>query len=390
MKFLNLLAALGLATATALPVMAETNSFKTTAKDDTVLVKLANGAKMSLIVKNTEQLKTFQNYSLDSLMIMLNKYISEAEKMEKKDVSGKDYTVSFRPSAEETKGKKKPESIKITFKDANDKANTSGKSGLNIDVNYNDGDSETFTIGGKTEFNPDSIIYKTNPRHKKTEKGWEMDLGFNTFLNTGNNMLDVVGLKPWGSRYVSINRVYQFHIGGDKSPVNFRTGLNFAFNNYMFDGNYVLKDSEENGNHYTILEKDTRNLEKSKLATTAINLPVMMVFDFKTRKPHTEEDIDDGIKTITTSYKEVLKIGFGGFIGYRIGAHTKIKYNLEGEDKKDKDHDNFNLESLQYGPQVTIGFRSLDLFAQYNMNELFRDDRGPKANVLSFGITLFN
>src|SRR5688572_1646685 len=321
MKFLNLLAALGLATATALPAMAETTGFKIAPKDDTVLVKLANGAKMSLIVKNTEQLKSFQNYSLDSLMIMLNKYIAEAEKMEKKDVSGKDYTVSFRPSAEETKGKKKPESIKITFKDTDDQPNAKGKSGLNIDVNYEDGESESFTIGGKKTATSDSVIYKENPRHQKFEKGWEMDLGFNTLLNTGNNTLDVVGLKPWGSRYVSINRVYQFHVGGDKSPVNFRTGLNFAFNNFMFDGNYVLKDSEENGNHYTILEKDERELEKSKLATTAINLPVMMLFDFKTRKAHTSEDIDDGIKTITTSYKEVLKIGFGGFIGYRIGAH---------------------------------------------------------------------
>src|SRR5829696_4448393 len=136
MKFLNLLAAVGLATATALPAMANSFGLRNAPKDDTVLVKLANGAKMNLIVKNTEQLKSFQNYSLDSLMVMLNKYITEAEKMEKKDVSGKDYTVSFRPSEEEKeKGKKKPESIKITFKDAKDKSNTSGKSGLNIDVN---------------------------------------------------------------------------------------------------------------------------------------------------------------------------------------------------------------------------------------------------------------
>ena len=40
MKFLNLLAALGLATATALPSMAETTGLKTAPKDDTVLVKI--------------------------------------------------------------------------------------------------------------------------------------------------------------------------------------------------------------------------------------------------------------------------------------------------------------------------------------------------------------
>ncbi len=389
MKFLNLLAALGLATATALPSLADTNGFKTAPKEDTVLVKLANGAKMSLIVKNTEQLKTFQNYSLDSLMIMLNTYISEADKKGMKDVKGKDYTMTYRP-AEETKNKRAPEKISITFKDSKDKNNASGKSGINIDVQYKDGDQETFSISGKTETKRDTVIYKTLPRgNSKYDSGFELDLGFNTFLNHENNTLDVVGLKPWGSRYVSINRYYRFRIGGENSPLNLKTGINVAFNNYMFQGSYIMKDTEAAGSHYTTLERDPRNLEKSKLATSSINLPLMAILDFKSKKPRTKETTDDGVKTITTSYRPLVKVGLGGFVGYRIGAHTKVKYNHEGDTKKDKDHGNFNMENLQYGPQVTLGFGSLDLFAKYNMNDLFKEDRGPKANVLSFGVTFF-
>src|SRR5688572_20140754 len=152
MKFLNLLAAFGLATAIALPALAGTPALKIAPKDDTVLVKLANGAKMSLIVKNTEQLKSFQNYSLDSLMIMLNTYIAEAEKMEKKDVSGKDYTVSFRPS-EENKGKGQPEKINITIKNIEGKAGDKKETkGVSINVEYEeDGEKKNVVINSDTK-----------------------------------------------------------------------------------------------------------------------------------------------------------------------------------------------------------------------------------------------
>lgn len=369
MKFLNLLAAFGLATATALPSLAETTAFKTAPKDDTVLVKLANGAKMSLIVKNTEQLKSFTNYSLDSLMVMLNTYITQAEKMEKKDVSGKDYTVSFRPSAE-TNDNKKPEKINITIKKLNATAGGKGeKNAVNIDVEYDNGDTDRISIG-KNGVAVDSAAAK--PKKKsRFDDGFNIDLGFNTFLNHENTMLDVAGLKPWGSRYVSLNPYYQMRVGREKSPFYIRTGLDFSFNNYMFDRNYVLKDSEVLGNPYTVLVKDERNLQKSKLATSSVNLPLMLLLDFDNKKG-----------------KSAFRIGAGGFVGYRLGAHTKIKYSLDGDDEKDKDRGNFNLEDLQYGLKATIGVYGLDLFANYNLNSLFKDDRGPKANVLSFGITL--
>ena len=368
MKFLNLLAALGLATATALPAMAGTTVFKSAPKEDTVLVKLANGAKISLIVKNTEQLKSFQNYSFDSLMIMLNKYISEAEKMEKKDVNAKDYTVSFRPS-EEGNGKGKPEKINITLKgfEKNEKGETKVAK-LNIDVDYDDGNTKNVVIN--TDSKSDTVDTKPK-KNSRFDSGMNFDLGFNTFLNTGNNELDVVGLKTWGSRFVSLNPYYQMRVGGQKSPFHIRTGLEFAFNNYMFDHNYVIKDSEAAGNHYTIFEKDPRNLEKSKLATTTLNVPLMAIMDFKNKKN-----------------KDVFRFGVGGFVGYRLGSHSKIKYTLEGDDQKDKDQGSFNLEDLNYGLKGTIGVYGLDFFVNYNLNELFKDDHGPKANVLSFGISI--
>lgn len=366
MKRFILLAAFGLATATALPVSATNLPVSDAFKDDTVLVKLANGAKMSLVVKDTEQLKSFQDYSLDSLMIMLNTYIAKAELMEKMDLSDKDYTVDFRP-AEETKDKRRPEKISITMKGLDKNAQGQTKiAKLNVNVEYEDENTHKGdTIGSKCEVDSVKIRKDLNKRHWG---GLHLDLGFNTFLNTKDNMLDQAGLKPWGSRYISFNPYYMVRIGGKESPLRLRSGLDFAFNNYMFDNNYVLIESEAGGTSYTEFKKDSRGLDKTKLATSSVNLPLMAIVDFK---------------------KPDFRFGVGGFIGYRLGSHTKIKYNQEGDEKKDKDQGNFNLEDLQYGAKFTIGYRGLDLFANYNLNELFKDGRGPNANVLSFGITLF-
>jgi len=369
MKRLFLLAALGLATATTMPAVSGNLTGLNSHKDDTVLVKLANGAKMTLFVKNTEQLKSFQNYSLDSLMRTLNTYIAEADKKQQ-NFDGKDYTVTYKP-AEETKNKKAPEKISITFKGTNKDTGKKEDKKVNIVVNYDeDGENNGVTISSDNKAATDTTA--NNPKkYSRFSGGLTFDLGFNTLLNTDDNILDVVGLKPWGSRYVSLNPYYQMQVGKQKSPFYIRTGLDFSFNNYMFDKNYIIKDSEINGNPYTVFEKDSRNLEKSKLATSSVNLPLMFILDFRNKKN-----------------KQTVRVGAGGFIGYRLGAHGKIKYNVEGDDKKDKDQGNFNLEDLQYGVKFTVGICGFDLFANYNLNELFKDNRGPKANVLSFGISL--
>jgi len=373
MKRIFLLAAFGLATTIALPSRAAYFSGNLTGnpvpKEDTILVKLANGAKMTLFVKNTEQLKSFQNYSLDSLMIMLNKYIAEADKMEKKDLNGKDFTVSFHPD-EETGNEKAPERINITIKGKSENGQN-GSSELNIDVNYDDNGKGMIIMSSGENGKSDTLSTDKPKKNRRVHTGFTIDLGFNTLLNTKDNMLDVVGIKPWGSRFVSLNYDIDTRVGGKKSPFYIHSGFNFAFNNYMFDRNYVLIDREIAGSPYSELVKDERQLDKSKLATSTVNIPLMAVFKFKNEKG-----------------KDGFKIGAGGFAGYRLGAHTKIKYQSEGDTKKDKDQGNYNLEDFQYGLKFTIGYGGWDLFANYNLNELFKDNRGPQANTLSFGISL--
>ncbi len=123
----------------------------------------------------------------------------------------------------------------------------------------------------------------------------------------------------------------------------------------------------------TVRTETDFGLIKSKLAVTTLNLPLMAALDFQDKKG-----------------RDAFRIGAGGFVGYRLGSHTKIKYKDEGRTRKDKDRGGYNLEDFQYGLQGTIGIRGLDLFAKYHLNDLFQNNSGIQAQTFSFGISLLN
>ena len=80
-----------------------------------------------------------------------------------------------------------------------------------------------------------------------------------------------------------------------------------------------------------------------------------------------------------------FRIGLGPYIAYRISSHSKLVYN-DGGREKDKNTDNFYLNNFRYGMRLQLGYRSTDLFFNYDLNELFVEGRGPKLNAFSFGV----
>jgi hypothetical protein len=86
--------------------------------------------------------------------------------------------------------------------------------------------------------------------------------------------------------------------------------------------------------------------------------------------------------------KQGFKIGVGVYGGYRLGSHSKIKFRQNDETDKDKEHSSFYLNNWRYGLRMRMGIKSLDLFFNYDLNELFSEGRGPELNAFSFGIIL--
>lgn len=369
-RFFSLLAFL-LLTSLAAPAFARTTNPSTLT--DTIVVKLPNQAVMTLFVKNKEQLRQMRNYKLDSLMILLDTYITQAEAAGKNSKNGQ-VTMEFYP-AKDQPGKSMPEQIRVTVRNSHSASNDHvevrlGPSfGVVVDDNE-DGDNVKVHVGRMNTGDRDSLRkVKSEARFNRPHhSNFSMDLGLNTLVNRGNPAPDAsFDLRPLGSRYISFQWRHSWRVGKVGSPVYIVSGPEVAFNNYMFDNNRQLFSNDSSVSY---IGKSPLNLQKSKLATTTLNLPLMAQLYFRDDKGH-----------------ESFRLGAGGFVGYRLSSHTKLKYDRDGSTKKDKDRGSYNLEDFQYGLQGIIGVRGVDLFVKYNLNELFKENRGPQAQTLSFGIS---
>ena len=344
---------------------------------DTIVIRLPNKAVITLMVRDAAQLRQLKQYQLDSLTSRLATYITQAEAAAKTSKSSQ-VTMEFYP-AKDQPGKNMPEQIRITtHKTA---AGTAGSNKVEVLVDKMEKNTGlSFKIGGKTdqerktrELSRDSSRLRNLENHHK-KSHLIVDLGVNALVhqqqyrNSGGQP-ETLDLRTEGSRYVNIGLNWDARLGGKRSPVSLTAGPEFAFNNYMLSGNN--KWVSANGRTDVVHETDGRQYQKSKLATSSVNLPVMLRLQL--RDAH---------------YRPTFLLGAGGFVGYRIKSWTKLKYTSEGTTYKDKEDGSYNMENFLYGLQGNIGYRDLEFFAKYNMNQLFKTGAGPDTQVLSFGVRL--
>ncbi len=249
----------------------------------------------------------------------------------------------------------------IHIKDGDDEVHIS-KDGIMI----KDGGNEMLDIDFNDEDDSTSI-------KKSAEKAFEgmgsfnIQIGLNGY--TGNfapqNAADYE-LKTGGSRYFSFGwNKNTTIINGKNAKLKLNLGLEFSWYNFMLSNEQLVFTK---GTNNVELTTSTKDLKKSKLTASYITLPLIPYLSFKK---------GSGIEYL----------GFGPYVGYRLGAHSKTKTDRGG--KKDKEFNSFYLENLRYGLTLQLGLNNLpDLFFNYDLNKLFQADKGPKLNGFSFGIRI--
>ncbi|WP_310397847.1 outer membrane beta-barrel protein [Hymenobacter sp.] len=346
---------------------------------DTIVVRLPNQATLTLTVRDAAQLRQMKNYHLDSLTSRLAGYIAQAESAAKKSTTDQ-VTLQFYPDKDQP-GKNLPEQIRITTRKKTANANRVDvllNKSFGVTVTTDADGSKSYNAGeGKSKEQRQAQRDSTRMKRiegTRTTSNFIFDLGLNALVNqkqyfTPAGQPEAVDLRTEGSRYVNLGFNWDTRLGGKRSPVSLVAGPEFAFNNYMLSGND--KWVSANGRTDVVRETDGRQFKKTKLATSSVNLPLML--QLKLRDAH---------------YKPTFILSAGGFAGYRIKSHTKLKYTSEGTTYKDKDDGGYNMENFLYGLQGTVGYGGLELFAKYNMNNLFKANAGPDTQVLSFGLRL--
>lgn len=184
-------------------------------------------------------------------------------------------------------------------------------------------------------------------------------LGFNNTF-TEDQFLENPNYRFGGSRYFEIGWQWSTRVFKESNFLRFRYGLAFQFNGLKPEGNQYFV---ENGDQ-TELEDFTANLDKSKLRMDNLILPLHFELTNSRRK-------DTELPNFT---KPSFKVGLGGFVGLNLHNKQKLKYKTDGDHLKIKKRSDFNTNNFLYGLSAYIGWEGAQLYFQYNLNSVFKDN----------------
>jgi hypothetical protein len=338
-------------------------SFYTEAqKKDTVIVNLAKTSQIIFTVEDENDLEILKHYDFQKLF----EHVLQQVKDKKTDQQDS--------TAQEDSGNK--DSDDVVVNDDPDGRRESEDENDEGEDEDDDEDEPDYDNDDNDDNDDDHIEWHSSRKWSRTWQTFNFDLGTNNYLQDGDFPGDNEGysVRPWGSWYIGLSSVQRSRLG---KKVFLEWGLGMSWYNFKFQDDNTIIAEDDNGTQFTADSRDV-NFIKSKLTVSYIHASLIPVIDFgdNGRKPRFWDGYEDSS----------FRIGLGPYIGYRVGSHSKIVYNDDGDKERDKDRDGFNLNNFRYGARLQVGYRSTDLFFNYDLNELFQENRGPKLNAFSFGV----
>lgn len=339
---------------------------------DTVIIELNNKSKIIVYTEDRTALKDLEQYDINKMIKDLNTALksNKIKKIELEDINGNKYLKDTTIVVGTGNGAKTK--IKI--------------GNMELFVDADDWDD----LGD--EFDEDLPIkkYETEQDPKtRTSHYFNIDIGLNNWMENGsfpdeNNQPYAVKPMSW---YFAMNSGNKSWISG---PLFMDWGMGVSWYNWkMQDADQLITKGETQ----IVMETApaTYTSLKSRLSAPYINVTMVPMLDFaKGRKK--VKNLERGSVSFKTYKDQGIRFGVGGYAGYRLGGNTKYVYEDEGKKEKDKNSGNYYLSNFRYGVRAQFGYKGLDLFAQYDLNEVFAEGRGPAGssglNAITFGITL--
>lgn len=194
--------------------------------------------------------------------------------------------------------------------------------------------------------------------------------GFNNYLEGGkfpNDNKEQYSVKNWGSWDVSIGTGVRWYVA---KPLSFDIAGDVSWYNFKFQDRATRLDLTNNQVDFF---KDDLGYEytKSKLTVPYINASIIPMVHFG--------------KASSGLNRNMFRFGAGVYAGYRIGG--KVKYVFENNNNRTvyKERDDFYLNSYRYGVRAVFGFEEFNIYASYDLNTLFAENKAPELNPISFG-----
>lgn len=222
---------------------------------------------------------------------------------------------------------------------------------------------EKYTSSDETFIQDDKEDLKAKrSRNKSRFKGHlsGIEFGFNNWLTSDHSFVmpaDIDYMTLHSSKSNSFNLNFTQQSIGLTRHFGLVTGLGINWNNYRFDGNNNIEKGPLGViQPLTVVDP----LEKSKLTTVYLTLPVMVELQIPADNHH-------------------INIAAGLIGAVKIGSHTKMVYQ-DGD--KVKSNGDFSLSMLRYGPTARVGFENFQVYATYYMTPLFKAGKEPGGHQL--------
>ena len=195
-----------------------------------------------------------------------------------------------------------------------------------------------------------------------------VDVGFNVW----SSMPGALERRTWSSKSIAFYYTKRKAFSS-KLSLNYGIGLGLEKmslgDSATLFSNVLVNDTLNS----VMIGPNPQNFSKNKLATTYLDIPVEIRFH-----------------PMGTQDGEGLFLGVGGIVGLRLNAHTKWKYDNNGETVRDKVTGKFNLNSIRYGYQIRAGFRGVHFFYKRYVSPVFNDafDDGFDPVMTTIGINV--
>jgi hypothetical protein len=329
-----------------------------TQKADTVKISLGKTSTIIFTMEDAEDLEILKHYNFQRL------FMDVLNKLEKQHRLAADS--STIADVKETQAPEDNGDWKNPEEQDSSRTDDDWQSRRDNDHNRDDGSWEDDNDNGDWE--------REKIRWHRTRQSFNFDLGLNNILEDGSFPDESGGyaVRPWGSWYAGIASVQRSRVARNFF-VEWGLGLNWYTFKFENDNTLIVKNDDG-----IIFMEDPRDVDfiKSKLSVSFIQVSLIPVIDFNDR--YRKHRFWDG-------HKDSFRIGFGPYAGYRISSRSKMVYRDDGRER-DKNKDSFHLNNFRYGLRLQVGYRSTDLFFNYDMNELFKEGKGPSVNAISFGV----
>lgn len=172
------------------------------------------------------------------------------------------------------------------------------------------------------------------------------DLGFNTWDQEG----DTLKLIPSRSLGLYYNKRYKI-----TKKLSFYVAAGVGIEKFAFQGNYFLS---RNNIGKIFVDTIFADIRKNKLNITYFDVPLELRF-------HPKGTIEG----------EGFFIGAGVIPGFKLEAHTKVRYKTRESDalQTQKFRGNFGLNDFRLGMQVRVGWKGVNFFYKTYFTNLFRN-----------------